>query len=1334
MVLFKPGVALQTRELNTLQSMLQNQIEKFGDNIFTKGTIINGCNFIYYDNYPYVKIKDLQVDGLEVTLGNYVNLFAKNSSNLVSYILTANSGFESQDPDLNTLFIKYLNSGTNSNTSSYASSDVLTIYDSNNSIFSVTVPVGGTGSGFSNSDSVVFVPAIVVNTTSGGFTNAELLTDPGTGARAQIIEVNTTAIASSTVLKLKPLAVDVANTSKTANAWTFYAGNTIQSNTTSSVGTVYSVIGSGASASPVTDGAGRVNDVLMVTQGTGYTIIPHTTIKPANTSADVNGLSISSRNYAAQVTVSTVANAVGSGYAFGVSEGVVYQKGYFLYVAPQTVVVSKYTNVPDELYVGFNTSEALVNSNIDPELLDNATGTFNEKAPGADRLLLTPNLMVLNASSVIGNTLFFPITGFSLGRPFLQNQQTSYNQIGDDMARRTYDTSGNFVLDPFILSTKSSVASADEPTNFRVVIDPGEAYISGYHVKTYSNFGLDITQGTDTRITPSVQVNMNYGSYVLVKELGGTFQFATNDYVTLYDTAKSFLSTATNFATGAISSAGSAIGTARMRSLVLDSGTPGTPSAQYRLYLYDIQMNAGKNFRSVNSIYYNGSTYKAVADTVLALDPSTSANVATLVNANTSKMVFNVGPTSIKTVNNISYIYKNIKTANAAGVVSLTLTGSESWPYTTSSNLSSTQLQDLIVVPLANAQRSANAAGSYVVAPNATGNATQSLITANAGTSNFITSFAAGDYLKVWANATTLINYARVVAVANSTAMLVAGNSATLTSNGQSNIVIFYPNNVPISLVGRTGAFANVNNTGQLLTINLGATFSANIDVAVETNIKVTNASANPKTTQRDTYVKINFSNAIASNTGPWTVGIPDIFRMKRVYVANSATVLAATNTTATGLRDVTNHFYIDHNQMEDYYDYGYLYKKPTSNLALYANMALLVGFDHFTNSSTGFFTRQSYNSNDSLSFTTLDATKSGGSINTLEIPEMQGYNGSTFDMIDTVDFRPRVIAAANVSNANVANSTVNPVEANAIAKFSSAAVVGFPTPDSVFTANVEYYLGRVDRVVVDKNGNIKAIKGVPNVTDLVAPNQPADSLTINTVYVPPYPSVPRMRSSNLTTIIDKKIASEVYSTRRVKSHTINVPVLNDTLVEQQQPTRYTVSDLHILERRIEALEYYVSLSLLEQSVKSLVIPSSLNGSLNRFKYGFFADKFDSDIYTSTDNPEYSADFRNNEVVPKQNIFNYEFKFGDNSSNKILLLPYTSANLINQTIATDGAYAAPPPAVVYNGVLTPDPRTFTLITKTARSNTSSGGVYTGNGERGNRSPVSDHGSSYGSNR
>ena len=57
-VLFKPGFAVQARELIQLQSMLQNQVEQFGDNIFKEGSVIKGCNFTNLDSLQFVKIND----------------------------------------------------------------------------------------------------------------------------------------------------------------------------------------------------------------------------------------------------------------------------------------------------------------------------------------------------------------------------------------------------------------------------------------------------------------------------------------------------------------------------------------------------------------------------------------------------------------------------------------------------------------------------------------------------------------------------------------------------------------------------------------------------------------------------------------------------------------------------------------------------------------------------------------------------------------------------------------------------------------------------------------------------------------------------------------------------------------------------------------------------------------------------------------------------------------------------------------------------------------------------------------------------------------------------
>ena len=39
-VLFRPGYAIQARDLTTLQSIMQNQVERFGRHMFQEGTVV----------------------------------------------------------------------------------------------------------------------------------------------------------------------------------------------------------------------------------------------------------------------------------------------------------------------------------------------------------------------------------------------------------------------------------------------------------------------------------------------------------------------------------------------------------------------------------------------------------------------------------------------------------------------------------------------------------------------------------------------------------------------------------------------------------------------------------------------------------------------------------------------------------------------------------------------------------------------------------------------------------------------------------------------------------------------------------------------------------------------------------------------------------------------------------------------------------------------------------------------------------------------------------------------------------------------------------------------
>ena len=56
-ILFKPGVAVQARELTQAQSILQDQITKFADNIFRQNSPVTGGQVTTNFNCHYVKLK-----------------------------------------------------------------------------------------------------------------------------------------------------------------------------------------------------------------------------------------------------------------------------------------------------------------------------------------------------------------------------------------------------------------------------------------------------------------------------------------------------------------------------------------------------------------------------------------------------------------------------------------------------------------------------------------------------------------------------------------------------------------------------------------------------------------------------------------------------------------------------------------------------------------------------------------------------------------------------------------------------------------------------------------------------------------------------------------------------------------------------------------------------------------------------------------------------------------------------------------------------------------------------------------------------------------------------
>jgi hypothetical protein len=1254
--LFQPGVSVQARELNEVQSYFASQIERFGDNIFKAGTVLSGCNFLFLNPYPYVKIEDQTIDGFPATPAAYANLAVINATTgLRAQVIEASDGFVSTDPNLKTLYIKYVNTGSDSNTLTFASGDQLTIYDSiRNGIERVNVTTGGQG--FANSDSIFGVSALAVSMTSGTFANGQYVVN-GLGANVQIVAIDSTTLASQgqLILSVAPRPVDLANVSVNSLAWTISKGQSFTNSGNTAAAVVASVIGSGFSAIPVTDSLGTITTVLTLNKGNGYTALPWITTRSANNTGGYSSLVLTPQNYVARVKAAATANSVGNGYAFGVNEGYVYLRGVPLRVAPQTVIVSKYDTLPDNVSVIFTALETIVDANIDPSLNDPAAGK-NNGAPGADRLKVEALLSIVPAAEAASNSDALALVTWNEGNPYIQNQPTSYSTIGDEMARRLSDQSGDFFIDPFLVTTTvPSNFSVAYGMSFDIVVDPGLAYIQGYRVQTDSNFVISNPFQTQS-VTAAWNTNLNYQNYLIVKELGGTFQFNTGDQVTLYSAPKGYLSNSSLVKAGNVTPQGVALGTAQVRGLQLISGTPGTNSANYALYVFNVAMNTGAAFANVASVYYNG-TLKGIADVVTTVSPTTQTNVASIVNPGVG-LVWPTGKLTVKNVNTASYQFSSLDqtvTFANSGVLTKSLATSN-WTYPwIGQTLTTSQLNQLIVVPTqVDLVSSTNASGTWVA------NSSTANVIANSGTSA-LTDLVAGDWLTLVGN-TTQVDLKQVTQVVNNTFYVL--DSAPNFVNSAAIVARTFPKNLPIPMTRNGAALnpsANVSANGTLLSVNIGfpvrQTVAVNGSIAVP--VQISNATPTAKTLNRNRFVKINTSNNSGNTVGPWCLGVPDAFRLRSVFVGNSSV-------SNTGVNYVSM-FSIDNNQNIDYLGLSMLHIDNHAVSPITSGSYLLVEFDYCTSTGTNFYATPSYTQtaniiqmllNDAAPLSELTSAAS-----TWEVPEFFTDTGYEVDLLGCVDFRPYAQSTASPAT-SPGSAPVDP--ANTVA-FSTSEKY-FPVPSSAFSANVEYFVPRIDTVYVDKNGVIDRVLGNSLVGAGQSPDIPAGTMKIADILCPEYPNLPASRSVFTTQVINTGIVNGKYQTSRVKNHSITLL----TNIVQDASKVYTNHDIADLDRRLTNVEYYVNLNQLETGLQTMVIPSSSDPTVNRYQFGFFADDFSTMNLSDRNNPTYAAKMENGDIVPS--TLTWEVYMGDSFSGA---QSYIKQRILGQDNATVGDFLDP---------------------------------------------------------
>jgi len=261
------------------------------------------------------------------------------------------------------------------------------------------------------------------------------------------------------------------------------------------------------------------------------------------------------------------------------------------------------------------------------------------------------------------------------------------------------------------------------------------------------------------------------------------------------------------------------------------------------------------------------------------------------------------------------------------------------------------------------------------------------------------------------------------------------------------------------------------------------------------------------------------------------------------------------------GDRNVTNQYLLNTNDKPNYYDFSYI--ERNKNFSDPTNRLKIVFKNFFvTSDDTGdFFSASSYPT----------GTKK-------LIPVNQSYNVLTSDLIDV---RPRV-SAYNTS------STKSPFDFVSRSFSSSGDSIPDPlVPDESLIVGYNYYLPRRDRLFLDKDGKFSYIRGVPS-DDPAEPPTIGDAIEIATINLPAY-----------------------------------VNDVNDVSISRSQYKRYTMADISRIDDRLKNVEYYTRLSLLETDTANLQV-SDANG-LNRFKCGFFVDNFKSHDSHQIGHPDFSA-------------------------------------------------------------------------------------------------------------
>lgn len=946
------------------------------------------------------------------------------------------------------------------------------------------------------------------------------------------------------------------------------------------------------------------------------------------------------------VLSATTANSslTGASSTFSINEGIFFIDGYFVKFDSQTIVLDRYSDAPT-LRVGFEIDNSIVDENQDTSLLDPALFASNYQAPGATRFKKALKLSTRNLEST-DDTAFVEVVRLQNGLVTRVMKNYVYNELEKTLARRTFDESGNYTVRPFLIELKENTANVN---TFNVVVSSGKAYVKGFEFEqTYPTILVD-DKAKDNASVTSYDLTINYQNYVDVTKVRGPIALETLTDLTVHCVNTASINTTSTTALSATE-----IGKLRVRAVDYQSGLSSLDAANnaangvYKFHVFDVRMgnrtaNATGGTANTITLDTNASSvndaYKGV---IIRIVKNNGANVGELrqiesyngaTKVATVSREFDFGTPTINTVFSLDYQFGDAESfvTNTSTTLGATMDVSPTSKFTTLQDpytgafISDTNLNTL-VFPLPYNY----VVGGSVANVTVTGRATQT-VTFNSNTVAFDTpdgmTTTPGNSSPL-PGSDAVENFLIQIITPGSGSIYTAGqlvNLANVTNQVSVSSLTGTKTTVTITLpnIG-TGTVAKVYYKYDLelgydlrRTKSLGTANSSFVETSSGDAINA-NVTVFAGATVAQPGLQVNFVRGVATETlktpnSPQSLYCADIVQLKKVYDLGTNAITTANLASAT---DITARYTLDNGQRDDSYEHGTISLKPgnagpTGNVVVFADI-----FTHsFSGISPGsYFDVNSYPSYDSIPKFTSPST------------------GLVYELRDSFDFRP--IRKAGTSGVNGEYKEITT-----------------PVAGTDLQADFKYYLGRIDKVIVTADRDIKLVKGVPS----LKPKEPAEEengMTIYKLVVPPY-------TANVT----------------------------DVQLQYIDNRRFTMRDIGNIEKRVQKIEYYTALNFLEKQANDVQIIDSETG-LVRFKNGIIADPFTGHSVGDVLNPDYrcSIDSRNREMRPafyKRNLkLEHESDTGAARKGPLYVLPYSEEAFVTQNVASKSENVNP-----YNSAL-----------------------------------------------